>query len=129
MRILMLSMSLLLCLSSSALAADGFATYYTVASCQREGTSGVYTASGERYDESAMTCALPKQVGERKWGREFMVYGHNTGKSVVVRYNDQGPGNGPQSKGVVIDLTPAAFKEVCGDLKQGKCKISYMEVL
>ena len=34
-------------------AAEGYATYYTVASCQREGTSGVWTANGERYQENA----------------------------------------------------------------------------
>lgn len=85
---------------------SGLASYYTVKSCQREGTSGVWTASGERYDEGAFTCALPWKPD----GAEYMVYSHQTGRSVVVRHNDRGPGRGPQAKGVVIDLTPAAWK-------------------
>ena len=41
-------------------ATTGIATYYTAKSCQREGTSGILTASGKRYDETAFTCALPE---------------------------------------------------------------------
>src|SRR3990167_10848930 len=40
-------------------AISGLLTYYTRTSCQAEGTSGVWTASGSRYDESALTLALP----------------------------------------------------------------------
>lgn len=105
-------------------AAEGFASYYTIKSCQAEGTSGVFTASGERYDESAMTCALRR----RDFGKSYLVYGHNTGKSVVVRHSDYGPGKGPTRKGVVIDLTPVAFSQVCGDLKMGKCLVSVQEI-
>lgn len=107
-------------------ATDGLATYYTVKSCQKEGTSGVYTASGERYNENAMTCALRT----RSWGRKWFVYGHETGKSVIVRNNDYGPGETQYyEQGHIIDLTPRAFKEVCGDLKLGKCKVSVQEAL
>lgn len=105
-------------------AETGFATYYTVKSCQREGTSGVFTANGEHYDESALTCALPG----RRFGAFYAIYGVNTGKSIVVRHNDYGPGKKPRKRGVIVDLTPRAFKEVCGDLKQGKCEVSIQEV-
>ncbi len=108
-----------------ARAETGYATYYTIASCQREGTSGVFTATGERYNESALTCALPN----RSFGKEYIVYGLKKGTSVAVRHNDYGPGKGPRSKGVVIDLTPTAFKEVCGDLSIGKCEVSYQEII
>lgn len=87
-------------------AAEGLASYYTVESCKREGTSGTYTATGERYDEGAFTCALPWKPD----GKEYMVYAHETGRSIVVRHNDFGPGRGPRAKGVVIDLTPAGWK-------------------
>ena len=116
---------LLLGACSEALAVDGLATYYTTESCKREGTSGVYTANGEAYKEDALTCALPN----RSFGKEYVVYGLKKGTSVVVRCNDKGPGRRPQANGVVIDLTPRAFKEVCGDLSIGKCEVSYQEVL
>jgi rare lipoprotein A len=103
---------------------EGYASYYTVKSCQREGTSGVFTANGERYNEQALTCA----VRSRRFGTSYLVYGHKTGRSVIVRHNDFGPGKGPTRKGVVVDLTPKAFGVVCGDLKQGKCQVSVQEV-
>ena len=105
-------------------AEEGWATYYTVASCRREGTSGVYTASGERFDESAMTCAMRR----RDWGTQFLIYGERSGRSVVVTLTDYGPGKKPTARGVIIDLTPTAFKEVCGDLSQGKCVVSVQEI-
>jgi len=109
--------------ATEALAVEGYATYYTVASCKREGTSGVWTASGARYDEQALTCALPS----RGFGREYLVSGPVG--SVVVKHTDFGPGKGPRRKGVVIDLTPTAFKAVCGDLRQEKCQVGYQEVI
>lgn len=122
------TLSLLLILTalcSQAMAETGQATYYTVASCQREGTSGIYTANGERYDEQALTCALPWKPD----GKEYLVYGHATGKQIVVRHNDYGPSKKCTKRGTVIDLTPKAFSIVCGDLSIGKCKISYQEVM
>lgn len=100
----------------------GFASYYTTASCQKEGTSGVFTANGERYNEQALTCALPR----RDFGKKYLVCGENG--CAEVRHNDYGPGKKPQSKGVVIDLTPKAFKEVCGELRQGLCEVGVMGI-
>jgi rare lipoprotein A len=96
----------------------GYATYYTVKSCQSEGTSGVYTASGERFDENALTCAMR----DRHWGRTFKVTNTENGKTCIVRLNDYGPGHGPTSKGVVIDLTPGVFKAL--GVLSGRGKIS-----
>lgn len=95
-------------------ATSGIATFYTVESCKREGTSGVFTASGERYDESKFTCA----IRSREFGRKYKVTNLANGKSVVVRHNDFGPGKKPTSRGVVIDLSPAAFDALGG--KRGK---------
>lgn len=106
-----------------ATAAEGYATYYTVASCQREGTSGVYTANGEAYDEQALTCALRR----RDWGGHYLVCGPMG--CVEVRHNDFGPGRKPTKKGIIIDLTPRAFKAVCGDLRQGRCEVGVMPVV
>ncbi len=87
-------------------AAEGLATYYTEESCKREGTSGVWTANGERFDENALTCAMRS----RAWGSKFKVTNLANGKSIIVRLNDFGPGKKPTARGVIIDLTPAGMK-------------------
>lgn len=89
---------------------QGIATFYTVKSCQREGTSGVYTASGERYDEGKLTCALRS----RDWGGLYRVTNLANGRSVIVRHNDFGPGRKPTARGVIIDLSPKAFDMLGG---------------
>jgi len=103
---------------------QGKATYYTVKSCQREGTSGVYTASGERYDESAFTCALRS----RQFGKRYRIKNKKNGKSVVVRHTDFGPGKGPAKRGVVIDLTPAAFDALGGKRGVTKSGVTWGEI-
>jgi rare lipoprotein A (peptidoglycan hydrolase) len=124
MRTLIISLSLCL-IAGQAYAETGQATYYTTKSCQREGTSGVFTASGERFNEQALTCALPWKPDNR----EYMVYGHKTGLSVVVRHNDFGPSKKCVKKGTIIDLTPKVFSIICGDLSLGKCEVSYQEIM
>lgn len=102
----------------AVLAQETYATYYTVKSCQREGTSGVWTASGALYDEQALTCALP----HRHFGGRYQVCGKHG--CAIVRHTDYGPGRGPRRKGVVIDLTPRAFLAVCGSLATGVCAVT-----
>lgn len=92
-------------LPSVVSAQSGLATYYTAASCRQEGNSGVYTASGERYDESAFTVALPR----RTFGNNYRITNPSTGKTIIVRHNDFGPGRRPRRRGVIADLTPAAY--------------------
>lgn len=96
----------IIALCSTLQAAEGLATYYTEESCKREGTSGVWTANGERFDENALTCAMRS----RKWGSKFKVTNLANNKSIVVRLNDFGPGKKPTARGVIIDLTPAGMK-------------------
>ena len=91
-------------------AETGIATFYTVKSCQREGTSGIYTANGERYDEGKLTCALRS----RDWGGLYRVTNLANGRSVIVRHNDYGPGKRPTARGVIIDLSPKAFDDLGG---------------
>lgn len=112
-------------LCSPAFAQDGYATYYTVKSCQAERNSGLKTASGEDFNEQAMTCALRR----RDFGKFYLVYGQDREKAIFVRHNDYGPGRGPTKRGVIIDLSPAAFKEVCGSLAVGKCKVNVQEIV
>lgn len=90
------------------------ASWYSYKSCIKEGTSGVFTASGERFDENAMTCALP----HRNFGGLYKVTNIKNGKSVVVRHTDFGPGRKPRSRGVVVDLSKGAFQKI-GTLRDG----------
>ena len=105
----------------------GYATYYTVKSCQREGTSGVLTASGKRYDESAMTCALPfhpqKVNGRRVWGQKYRITNLQNGESILCSHQDFGPGRKARARGVVCDLTPTAFMALGGKLRDGRMKV------
>ena len=102
-------------------AITGVATYYTTKSCQREGTSGTVTASGRRYNESALTCALPFRPKE--WGKKYRITNVRNGLSVIVKHMDLGPGKKARSRGVVVDLTPAAFEAIGGKLSDGKMMV------
>lgn len=129
---LVLSVFLFSC--EPAHAQDGLATYYTSASCAGEAKAmrlkgsywGNKTANGEAYDENALTCALPIKLKQGQSGKEYLVYSEKTDRSVVVRHNDFGPAAKPRKRGVVIDLTPRAFMEVCGD--GGECQVSIQEI-
>ena len=104
----------------------GVATYYTKESCQREGTSGILMASNKPYVESAMTCALPFHPpiknNRRQWGQEYKITCLVSGKCIKVKHMDYGPGKKAQARGVIIDLTPAAFKKLC-PLRKGRVKV------
>ncbi len=79
-----------------------FATWYSVASCEKEGTSGI-TASGEPLDDDAFTCA----TWQYPFGTLLRVTYRD--KSVIVKVNDRGPGRKARRRGVIIDLTKRAF--------------------
>lgn len=85
----------------------GKATYYNA--------HGRKTASGERFDKNAMTCAhktLP-------FGTLVRVVNEVNKKETVVRVNDRGP----FGKGMVIDLSVAAAKEI-GLITAGVVQVS-----
>jgi rare lipoprotein A len=90
------------------------ASYYTYQSCVREGTSGVWTASGERFNENDLTCALRS----RDFGKSYKVTNLDNGKSVIVRHNDFGPNKKLHNKGRIIDLSKGAFQSIA-NLKTG----------
>lgn len=78
------------------------------------------TASGERFNQYAMTAAhktLPM-------GTKVRVTNPANGKSIVVKINDRGP----YIKGRVIDLSRGAFQQIA-PLKQGIIKNVIIEVL
>ena len=84
------------------------ASWYSQESCRKEGTSGTYTANGERFYDNGLTCA----IRSRNWGRMYRVTNSANGKTVIVRHNDFGPGKKATARGVVIDLSPAAFSMI-----------------
>ncbi len=76
----------------------GLASFYGVK------LNGRRTASGEKYNQNALTAAhktLP-------FGSKVQVTNVKNGKSVVVRVNDRGP----FVKGRIIDLSKAAAKKI-----------------
>lgn len=102
----------------------GFATYYTEESCKREGTSGVYTASGQKFIEGNLTCAMRC----RRWNTLWKVTNLDNGLSVIVKLTDFGPNKTCAAKGIIIDLTPAGFKALGAKKKQGKINVEVEEV-
>ena len=89
------------------------ASYYTYQSCIKEGTSGVWTASGERYDENGFTCASR----EFKYGTILRV--KCNGREVLVKVNDFGPAKRLHKIGRRIDLSKGAFQALEKNLKVG----------
>lgn len=97
------------------------ASYYTYDSCVREGTWqkwGGLTASGEHFDENALTAAM--------WGVPFgtrvKVTNLENNMSIIVTINDRGPSKKLVRRGRVIDLSRGAFEKIA-DLKEGVIKI------
>jgi len=106
----------------------GWATWYSRQSCQREGTSGVLTASGRKYDENSMTCALwiTNKNGRplKPDGRLVKISRVGSSRTLTVAWTDNGPGRVPRNRGVICDLTPTAFKALGGNLRDGKIKVT-----
>lgn len=71
---------------------------------------GRLTANGERYDIGKLTAAHKKLP----FGTQVLVTNTHTQKSVVVKINDRGPFVDER----IIDLSPAAFKQI-GSLGKG----------
>lgn len=91
---------------ASAGAAEGYATFYR---------RGVWTASGERFDPRAMTCALRS----RAFGRHIRVTVLSTGRSAVCRHNDYGPA---AWTGNLIDVSER-MAEVLGFNQRGRVRV------
>lgn len=100
----------------------GYASWYSVESCRREGTSGIM-ANGEVLDDTVYTCAS----WDYSFGTQLKVVNLLNNKSVVVEVADRGPNRKLYKRGRIIDLTPRAFSEIA-DLKQGLVKVSVQKV-
>ena len=109
-----------LCGFIEAVETSGQASWYSKASCQKEGTSGVKTASGKVFDENADTCA--------SWfypfGTKLRVTYKN--KSVIVVVTDRGPSKKLVAKGRIIDLSKGAFEKLA-PLSKGVIQVTIEE--
>ena len=95
------------------------ASWYSVESCKREGTSGIWTASGERFTNEGLTCAMRS----RDFGAYYKITNLDNGKSVVVRHNDFGPNKKLWNKVRRVDLSRGAFSKIA-PLSKGVIPIS-----
>lgn len=109
----------------------GDATYYNL--------PGAKTASGQRFDSNRMTAAMTSE--KAKLGQSVKVtysytdeHGKPVTKTISVIVNDRGPfernADGkplhplrPDPQGV-IDLTPAAFRQLVGTLRVGRVHVT-----
>ena len=98
------------------------ASYYTMESCLREGTSGIM-ANGRRLDDGAFTCA--------SWfypfGTWLRVTNIRTGRYVLCMVTDRGPSKRLVRKGRTIDLSRAAFNAIA-NCKQGVIEVEIERV-
>jgi rare lipoprotein A len=97
--------------AAQALAADrqGIASYYG------QKFHGRKTASGERYDHSAMTAAHRTAP----FGSQLRVTNLSNGRSVIVRVNDRGP----WVRGRVVDVSGVAARQL-GMTGRGLTRVS-----
>jgi rare lipoprotein A (peptidoglycan hydrolase) len=116
--ILFVSMILLLTTQSYAYTAS----WYSVKSCLKEGTSGIM-ANGRKLNDQALTCA----AWHYKFGTRLKITNVDNLKSVTVTVTDRGPAKRLVKAGRVIDLSVAAFKELA-PLSKGIITITVEEV-
>lgn len=76
---------------------------------------GKKTASGERFNQNAMTCAS----NSHKFGTHLKVTNTANDKSVICRVNDRG---GFSKYGVTLDLSKGAFAKIA-PLSQGRARV------
>ena len=111
-----------LILTSMAESKQLTASYYTVESCLREGTSGIM-ANGKALKDDDYTAA--------SWDYSFKsrvkVTNVNNGKSVTVSITDRGPSRRLYRQGRVIDLSRAAFEKIAS-LKEGIIPVKIEEI-
>lgn len=105
----------------------GYATFYS----GRGGSDGVVggpTANGERYNPNAMTAAVQRSLRGQYLSKWLLVEDLDTGRTVRVWANDVGSMGGTDTSlnkqdPRIIDLSPAAFRRLFGDLGKGKGRI------
>lgn len=93
----------------------------------QEGYSSWYiprrTASGERVEKDALTCALRR----RDFGEYYEVCNLENQKCVTVRHNDFGPSARMFMRQRIIDLSKSAFLRIA-DLKNGIVRVKIRKI-
>ncbi len=93
------------------------ASWYSVDSCRREGTSGIM-ANGKEFKDEGLTCASWDYI----FGTKLRIHNLRNNNSVVVAVTDRGPAKRLYRMGRVIDLSRAAFDRIA-DLSEGVVEI------
>ena len=91
-------------------------SYADLVSYYGRGFHGKKTASGEVFNQNAMTAAS----NSHKMGTKLKVTNVATGKSVIVKINDTGAFT--RKYGRTLDLSQSAFARIA-PLSQGICKV------
>jgi len=85
-------------------------------------------SNGKPLNDRAMTCALwiTNKNGRPLCpdGRLVKISRVGSSRTLTVAWTDNGPGRVPRSRGVIVDLTPAAFKALGGNLRDGKIEVT-----
>jgi len=108
---------------SNAWAFQTEASWYSVESCRREGTSGVM-ANGEVLRDDMLIAAS----WDYNFGQRLKVTNIANGKSVIIVVKDRGPAKRLYRKGRKLDLSKAAFSQIA-DLKRGLIQVEVKEVV
>jgi len=99
------------------------ASYYTYASCLKEGTSGI-CANGERLkDYGEYTCAS----WQYDFGTLLRVTNLSNNRSIIARVNDRGPAKRLYRKGRKLDLNFAAM-DALGGIKSGLIQVDVRRI-
>jgi len=80
------------------------------------------TATGERFDDNDLICALRK----KDFGKHYKVCNTANNKCVAVRHNNFGPSKYFYNQGRIIDLSKAAFSQIA-DLEEGIIEVTIVE--
>ena len=105
------------CPSVQAAPQQGQASWYSRASCKREGTSGIM-ANGKVLNDDAFTAAS----WDYALGTQLEVRNPQTRKSLRVTCTDRGPSRRLYRKGRILDLSQAAFQALA-PLSQGLIEV------
>jgi rare lipoprotein A (peptidoglycan hydrolase) len=98
------------------------ASYFTRASCLREGTSGIM-ANGMPLVDFNLICAS----WDYKFGTLLRVTNVSNGKSVVVKVSDRGPARRLYRAGRKLDLSYEAMRRLDG-IRRGLIQVQVIEV-
>ena len=129
MKLFILSILLILItlqIDSAIYAQEGVteASYYTIESCKREGTSGIM-ANGRRLSDEDLTCAS----WFYKFGTRLEIQEVGSGRKVICEVTDRGPAKRLVKKGRTIDLSLRAFKELSfGRVDKGVLQVKIRRV-